>query len=504
MNTKAQGRLTGREPVSVVDIGSNSVRLVVYEGVVRAPTVLFNEKILCGLGKGIADTGRLNPKAVEGALAAVKRFRALSQQAGAKTMHVLATAAAREATNGSAFINAAQDILGVSIKVLTGREEAYFSAMGIISSFHRPDGIAGDLGGGSLELVDVKERVIGTGITLPLGGLRLADMAGGSLERAQKIAKLELERAELLNAGKDRAFYAVGGTWRNLGKLHMGAAHYPLHVMHEYEIPYAEAVPFLRKVAKGEAAGIDGIETVSRNRQSLLPYGAIVLLEVIQKMRPKSVLFSALGVREGYLYSLLSEEEQLEDPLLEAAEELSILRSRSPQHARELAEWTGEALKTFGIDETENEVRYREAACLLADIGWRAHPDYRGAQSLNIIAHGAFVGIDHPGRVYMALANFYRHEGMIDDALSPEMRTLAPQRLYDRAKILGALLRVVYLYSAAMPGLIPLLKIIPDGIGGFLFTVPQGAADLAGERTENRLQQFAKLIGKPMRTVVVA
>ena len=504
MNKAAQGRLTGREPVSVVDIGSNSVRLVVYEGVVRAPTVLFNEKILCGLGKGIADTGRLNPKAVEGALAALKRFRALSQQAGAKTMHVLATAAAREASNGSAFISEAERILDVKIKVLTGRQEAYFSAMGIISSFHRPDGIAGDLGGGSLELVDVKERVIGTGITLPLGGLRLADMAGGSLEKAQKIAKLELERAELLDAGRDRAFYAVGGTWRNLGKLHMGAAHYPLHVMHEYEIPYAEAVPFLRKVAKGEAAGIDGIETVSRNRQSLLPYGAIVLLEVIQKMRPKSVLFSALGVREGYLYSLLSEGEQLEDPLLEAAEELSILRSRSPQHARELAEWTGEALKILGIDETENEVRYREAACLLADIGWRAHPDYRGAQSLNIIAHGAFVGIDHPGRVYMALANFYRHEGMIDDALSPEMRTLAPQCLYDRAKMLGALLRVVYLYSAAMPGLIPRLKLIPDGIGGFLYAVPQDSADLAGERTENRLQQFAKLVGKPMRTVVTS
>ena len=504
MNKAAQGRLTGREPVSVVDIGSNSVRLVVYEGVVRAPTVLFNEKILCGLGKGIADTGRLNPKAVDGALAALKRFRALSLQAGAKTMHVLATAAAREASNGSAFINAAEEILGVSIKVLTGREEAYFSAMGIISSFHRPDGIAGDLGGGSLELVDVKERVIGTGITLPLGGLRLADMAGGSLDKAQKIAKLELERAELLDAGKDRAFYAVGGTWRNLGKLHMGAAHYPLHVMHEYEIPYAEAVPFLRKVAKGEAAGIDGIETVSRNRQSLLPYGAIVLLEVIQKMRPKSILFSALGVREGYLYSLLSEEEQLEDPLLEAAEELSILRSRSPQHARELAAWTGDALKIFGIDESENEIRYREAACLLADIGWRAHPDYRGSQSLNIIAHGAFVGIDHPGRIYMALANFYRHEGMIDDALSPEMRTLAPQRLYDRAKMLGALLRVVYLYSAAMPGLIPRLKLIPDGIGGFLFAVPQDAANLAGERTENRLQQFAKLVGKPMRTMVVS
>ncbi len=502
MTRPAQGRLTGREPVSVVDIGSNSVRLVVYEGVVRAPTVLFNEKILCGLGKGIADSGRLNPKAVEQALAALKRFRVLSVQAGARTMHVLATAAAREASNGSAFIADAERILGVSVRVLTGPEEAYFSALGIISSVYKPDGIVGDLGGGSLELVDVRHRRIGDGITLPLGGLRLSDMAGGSVSKAQKIAKTQLEKADLLKAGRGRAFYAVGGTWRNLAKLYMGATHYPLHVMHEYEIPFADSVPFLRRVAKGEAGEIDGIETVSRNRQSLLAFGAVVLLEVIQKMQPRSIIMSALGVREGYLYSLLPEDVQLTDPLIAAAEELAVLRSRSPVHAHELADWTGEVLKSIGVVETENESRYRQAACLLADIGWRAHPDYRGAQSLNIIAHGAFVGIDHPGRTFMALANFYRHEGLIDDALSDEIRDLAPPQLFERAKLLGSLLRVVYLYSAAMPGVIPRLKIVPDGIGGFLFVVPHDLGDLAGERTENRLQQFAKLAGKPMRTVV--
>jgi exopolyphosphatase / guanosine-5'-triphosphate,3'-diphosphate pyrophosphatase len=504
MTKPSQGRLTGREPVSVVDIGSNSVRLVVYEGIVRAPTVLFNEKILCGLGKGIADTGRLNQKAVDSALAALKRFRALSVQAGAKTMHVLATAAAREAANGSAFIADAERILGVTIRVLTGPEEAYFSAMGIISSFHRPDGIAGDLGGGSLELVDVRDRTIGAGITMPLGGLRLSDMAGGSLSKAQKIAREHVSKAKLLDAGRGRAFYAVGGTWRNIAKLHMGAVHYPLHVMHEYEIPFADAVPFLRRVGKGEAATIDGIHTVSKNRQSLLAFGAIALLEVIEKMQPKSVLFSALGVREGYLYSLLPEDQQLTDPLISAAEELSVLRARSPIHAQELADWTGQVMQIVGIAETDNEARYRIAACLLADIGWRAHPDYRGAQSLNIIAHGAFVGIDHPGRAFMALANFFRHEGMIDDALSDDLRSLAPVHYYERAKLLGSLLRVVYLYSAAMPGVIPRLKLLPDGIGGFLFVVPPDLADLAGERTENRLQQFAKLAGRPMRTIVAA
>lgn len=502
MKKTAQGRLTGRQPVSVVDIGSNSVRLVVYEGLVRAPTVLFNEKVLCGLGKGLADTGRLNPKAIESTLAALKRFRALSHQAGAVSMHVLATAAAREASNGPQFIDQAETILGVAVRVLTGREEAYYSAQGVISSFYKPNGIAGDLGGGSLELVDVTDHEIGNGITLPLGGLRLSDMSGGSLTKAQKIAKTHLQKATLLSAGKGRVFYAVGGTWRNLGKLHMGAVHYPLHVMHEYEIPYAEAVTFLKKVAKGEASDIDGIETVSRNRQSLLAYGAIVLLEVIQKMQPRSIVMSALGVREGFLYSLLSDDLQATDPLISAAEELSVLRSRSPEHAYELADWTEMAFRVLKITETDNEKRYREAACLLADIGWRAHPDYRGAQSLNIIAHGAFVGIDHPGRVFMALANFYRHEGLIDDALSPEMRTLVAPPLFERAKLLGAMLRVIYLYSAAMPGVIPKLKLVPDGIGGFLFTVPKEFAELAGERTENRLQIFAKLIGKHMRTIV--
>jgi exopolyphosphatase / guanosine-5'-triphosphate,3'-diphosphate pyrophosphatase len=502
MKKTAQGRLTGRQPVSVVDIGSNSVRLVVYEGLVRAPTVLFNEKVLCGLGKGLSDTGQLNQKAVENALAALKRFRALSQQAGAVAMHVLATAAAREASNGPQFIAEAERLLGVYVRVLTGREEAYYSALGVISSFHKPDGIAGDFGGGSLELVDICDHEIGNGITLPLGGLRLSDMSGGSLSKAQKLAKYHLDKATLLDAGKGRVFYAVGGTWRNLGKLHMSAVQYPLHVMHEYEIPYAQAVTFLKKVAKGEAGNIDGIETVSRNRQSLLAYGAIVLLEVIERMQPRALVMSAVGVREGFLYSLLSDDQQLTDPLISAAEELAILRSRSPEHAYELADWTEMAFRIVGISETENEQRYREAACLLADIGWRAHPDYRGAQSLNIIAHGAFVGIDHPGRVFMALANFYRHEGLTDDALSPEMRTLVSPELFERAKILGALFRVIYLFSAAMSGVIPQLKLVPDGSGGFLLTVPRQLEDLAGDRTENRLQLFAKLVRKPMKIIV--
>ena len=217
----SQGRLQDRRPLSIIDIGSNSVRVVVYEGVARSPTVLFNEKMMAGLGRGIVTTGRLDPEAVRRAVEEFRRFRALSEQAGADTLHVIATAAAREAENGMDFIHRAEEILGTEIRVLSGREEAHYSALGIISGFHRPDGIAGDLGGGSLELVDVRGEEIGQGITLPLGGLRLQDMAKNSVEAAVKIARSQLRRAKFLQAGAGRSFYCVGGTWRNLARLHM-------------------------------------------------------------------------------------------------------------------------------------------------------------------------------------------------------------------------------------------------------------------------------------------
>src|SRR6202000_765779 len=164
---------------------------------------------------------------------------------------------------------------------------------------------------------------------------------------------------------------------------------------------------------------------------------------------------SALGVREGLLYSLLKRRDQEKDALIEAARHLNQLRSRSPLHGEELIAWTDRLLSSSGLEETAEERRLRHAACLLADIGWRAHPDYRGEQSLNIIAHGAFVGIDHPGRTFLALAVFFRHIGLNNDELAPSARELATGRMIDRARILGAVMRVAYLVSAAMPGVLP-------------------------------------------------
>ncbi|HEY4193372.1 MAG TPA: exopolyphosphatase [Mesorhizobium sp.] len=497
MISVSQGRLQDRRPLSVIDIGSNSIRLVVYEGLARSPTVLFNEKMLAGLGRGIVSTGKLDPEAVTRSLEEFRRFRYLSEQAGAEHMHVLATAAAREAVNGPDFIHRAEEVLGTEIRVISGREEAYYAALGVISGFKSADGISGDLGGGSLELVDVCGETVGDGITLPLGGLRLQDMAGNSLAQAARIARSELARAELLKGGQGRPFYAVGGTWRNLARLHMEMTNYPLGVMHHYEIGVESAASFLRQVARGDLDKTRGIEGVSKNRRSLLPYGAIVLQEIMAVMKPSKIIVSALGVREGFLYSLLDEQEQKTDPLITATEELARLRSRSVTHAHELVEWTGQTFAALGIDETEDEARYRRAACLLADIGWRAHPEYRGKQSLNIIAHASFIGVDHPGRAFLALTNLFRHEGLFDGSAA-ELKSLATPRYLERARVLAATMRVVYLLSAAMPGVIPRLKWEKQDGGGLALVLPASLAGLYGERPVGRLTQLARIVNRPL------
>jgi exopolyphosphatase/guanosine-5'-triphosphate,3'-diphosphate pyrophosphatase len=492
---EAQGRLDHGPPIAVIDIGSNSVRVVIYEGLARSPTPIFNEKVLAGLGREVQSTGLLNAEAVDKALHALRRFRALADTAGVRRLWVLATAACRDATNGRAFIAEAARICRAEVDVLSGRREAHYSALGVVSGIHRPDGIVGDLGGGSLELVDVHGTRVKAGVTLPLGGLALQDISEKSLKKAEKIVRQALDDVPALVAGEGRTFYAVGGTWRALARLHMWQTGYPLHVMHGYRISAREALEFSRLAHRVDPDMLSSIEVVNDARRPLLGYAALVLEHAVRLARPKHVVFSALGVREGLLFSLLDPQERARDGLLAAARDLNLLRSRSPANGEELIHWTDRFMATSGLDETADERRYRHAACLLADIGWRAHPDYRGEQSLNIIAHAAFIGIDHPGRAYLALAVFFRHAGLVDDELSPRLRELVSPRMLDRARVLGAALRVGYLVSAAMPGILPRAPMIVER-GRLVLRLEGDLAALAGERLFNRLRQLARLVGR--------
>ena len=496
----APGRLNG-DPLAVIDIGSNSVRLVVYERLCRSPTALFNEKALCGLGRGMTKSGKLDPAAVATALAAISRFRALIDQMGVPTAHVLATSAPREAADGREFVAKVAEIAGVKVQLLSGRDEARLGALGVVSGILDANGVSGDLGGGSLEVGEIRNRKVGAGETFPIGSLRLEESAGKSVKEAEKIAADHLGKSAILRRAKGRPFYAIGGTWRSLARLHMHQIGYPLHIMHHYAIDADSALDFCKLVARHDTESLDSIEAVSRSRRPLLAYGAAVLGEVIRVMRPSEIVFSALGVREGHLYDLLSPAAKREDPLIAACQELAHLRSRSPRHAHELGEWSEGVFAALGLDETPAEARLRQAACLLTDIGWRAHPDYRGEQSLNLIAYGNFIGIDHPGRAYLALAAYYRYQGLGNEQMSPRIREMATPRMIERARALGASLRVAYLISGAMPGVVGRTRVVVRN-QSLTLVLPRDLEALAGERVLRRLGQLAKLAGRDPAIVI--
>jgi exopolyphosphatase/guanosine-5'-triphosphate,3'-diphosphate pyrophosphatase len=483
--------------VAVIDIGSNSVRLVVYEALTRSLTPFFNEKILCGLGREVHSSGLLAPDAVARALFALRRFRGLCRVMHVGRTYVVATAACREADNGPEFIERAERILGTKIEILSGAREAKLSALGVVSAVYKPDGIVGDLGGGSLELVDISGKRVSRGVSLPLGGLALQDMSHKSIKRADRIVRDELEGLSALKAGRGRTFYAVGGTWRALARLHISQTDYPLRVMHGYAIPADEALAFAGRVKRMRPGrALPEIEAVADARRPLLAYAALVLEHIIRIARPKTIMISTFGVREGLLFSKLSASEQAKDGLLAATHDLNVLRSRSPKHAEELFDWTSRFVKAVGVVETAEERRWRHAACLVADIGWRAHPDYRGEQSLNLIANGNFGAIDHEGRAFLGLTVYYRYAGLGEahDELSPRVAELMSEGMDGWAQILGTAIRVAHLISAAQTGVLGATHFKRRG-RKLILTFEPRVASLAGDRISNRFRQLARLMG---------
>jgi exopolyphosphatase / guanosine-5'-triphosphate,3'-diphosphate pyrophosphatase len=483
--------------VAVIDIGSNSVRLVVYETLSRSLVPVFNEKTLCGLGREVQSTGLLAPDAVAKALTSLRRFRALCRIQKVGRVYAIATAACRDATNGPEFIAKAERICGVPIDILSGPREAKLSALGVISGIHNPDGIVGDLGGGSLELIDVRGNRVRSGVTLPLGSLALQDSSHKSLKRAENIVRDEISGVELLRGGRGRTFYAVGGTWRALARIHIVQSGYPLKVMHGYSIPAADALDFAQRLRRLAATDrLADIEVVSDARRPLLTYAALVLEYVIRVARPKTIVFSTFGVREGLFYEMLPQDERADDGLICAAQNLNRLLSRSARHADELVAWTDRLARVVHLRETEEDRRLRHAACLLSDIGWRVHPDHRGEETLSLITNGNFGSISHQGRAFVALAVFYRYAGLSEQNEPPgTIRDLLSPALDERARLLGAAFRVAHLISAARPGVLPATHFRSRG-RKLMLVFEHQMVDLVADRVGSRFKQLARLVGR--------
>lgn len=502
MQQDERPRFDRRKPVAVIDIGSNSVRLVIFEGLTRSPTQLHNESVTCRLGSGVARTGRMQDENVARALDTLRRFRALVAHMGVKAFYPFATAAVRIAENGSEFIAAAEKICGTPVEILTDVREAELTANGILSGFVGADGLAGDIGGRSLELVEINDRRIMLDAPRPaslsLGHLYMHEAYGDDFEAGKTEADRALSEVEWLDRGHGRPFFAIGGEWRAIARLHMVKTSYPLRIYHGYQIDAEEAQRFTRDIVKSANGAIPGIEQISRNRRETVRHACLVMWRLLKRLRPSHVVISAFGVREGLLYTLLEEKERARDPLIAACEDAAVIGGRSLDYVRELCDWTDNLFALVGHQETAEERRLRRAACLLSDVGWRAHPDYRGDQSLNLSAHWAVAGTDHPGRLFIALANYYRHEGSLKGELSPIFRDLLDQspdggRAHERARILGSAMRVAYIVSAGSSGIISKTPLaISDG--RLTLKLPPKFREFDGERVRQRLDQLASVL----------
>ncbi|MDO9062123.1 MAG: exopolyphosphatase, partial [Bradyrhizobium sp.] len=317
------------------------------------------------------------------------------------------------------------------------------------------------------------------------------------LKRAERIVKADLAGEAQLKAGSGRTFYAVGGTWRALARIHIIQSGYPLRVMHGYSIPAADALGFALRLRRLAAAGtLADIEAIADARRPLLAYAALVLEYIIRVAKPKTIVFSTFGVREGLLYAKLPQTERSKDGLICAAQTLNALLSRSSRHAEELIGWTDRLVRVVKLKETEDDRRLRHAACLLSDIGWRVHPDYRGEQTLNLITNGNFGSISHQGRAFVALSVFYRYAGLSEQHEPPAIiQQLVPPAMVERARLLGAAFRVAHLISAARPGVLPLTHFRSQG-RKLMLIFEHRMVDLVADRVGSRFKQLARLVGR--------
>ncbi len=482
--------------VAVVDIGSNSIRLVVFDRPSRSPLPLFNEKVLCGLGRGLDATGRLNEAGVESALVNLARFVRLARAMGATRLDLLATAAVRDAVNGRDFVAEVERRCNVTVRILSGEDEARLSAQGVLSGIPEADGLMGDLGGGSVELVALTKGTAGRHVTLPLGPIRLVDSAEGDREQARALIDRHLATVDWLPDLRGRAFYPVGGAWRTLARIHMEQNNYPLHVIQQYRIDRRQAEDLTRVIGRLGKRSLNTIESMPRRRVDTLPFAAMLLERLLRLTKPDRVIFSAYGLREGHVYSQLPAAEQRRDPLIEACRELAATEERFGPMGELLQAWLD---PLFPLDGTA-ELRLRLAICHLSDIAWREHPDYRAQHSFSRILHLQMAGIDHPSRVEAAIAVAVRYGAGLDLHEIDAVRGMLDEARQRRSLVVGLALRLAYSLSGATPELLRRTQLVV-GNDRLMLRLPRDGEVMSGEAVDRRLEALGRALERETAVV---
>jgi exopolyphosphatase/guanosine-5'-triphosphate,3'-diphosphate pyrophosphatase len=432
--------------VGVVDVGSNSVRMVVFDGAARSPAYFYNEKVMCGLGQGLAETGRLNPQGRVRALAALRRFALLAEGMQISPLTVVATAAVREASDGAAFREEVFETTGLKMWVIDGGEEARLSAQGVLLGWPEARGIVCDIGGNSMELALIGNGKVGARGTSPLGPFRLQQIAGGVKERRTHIHRILTEMKKLFPSDPQR-LYLVGGSWRVIARLDMERRAYPLTVLHEYRMTPPQLLETLDWIAASDLAVLRVLTSTSPERMELVPLACEVLRGLVEVLAPREIDVSAYGIREGLLYEQMPERLRARDPLIEAARMAEATSARMPGFGKKLFGF----LEPLFDGAPPERMRLVRAACLLHDTTWRAHPDYRAEVCFDNATRANLGGLDHPGRVFLGLALLHRYKNSrAGSRLEPLFRLLTDDQLRD-AEVLGKAMRFGAMFSVADP-----------------------------------------------------
>ncbi len=478
---------------AVIDIGSNSIRLVVFGGPLRAPSILFNEKVMAGLGRGVDAENGLDLAAMAEALNVLTRFKQLAALMGIDEPHTVATAAVRQASNGASFLRDIEAI-GLRVSLLSGDEEAEAAGLGVITGFPAADGIVGDLGGGSLELVRISGGAVHQRVSLPLGVLLITAIREQGPKALERYLKKMLKANGWASVDGGLPLYLVGGSWRSLAKIHMSLTRYPLPILHSYTMPPQAAGRVARAVGRMERA-VDPQRIVSAARWPAMADAAALLVAVVNQIKPSTLIVSATGLREGLVYRQLPLEQRRLDPLIIAARAEGRRQGRFAEHGDQLHSW----LKPLFADEDADDRRLLHATCLLGDIGWAANPDFRAERALEFTLHGSWYGLDARGRAMIAHALFIAFGG--GPARPPILDELASGEDLDRARRWGLAIRLGQRLSGGVeyPLTMSSFEMSPGKLT--LKLAPEISA-LRGDTVSRRMKQLASAMGVSGRILV--
>lgn len=478
---------------AVIDVGSNSVRLVVYYGAVRAPLQFFNEKVVCGLGRGLAETGKLHKAGRERALVAIRRFVGIAERMGVAHIHSVATAAVRNARDGADFCDEVLLETNLKLRVVTGAEEGALSAQGIF--YCRPDakGLVCDMGGSSMELAHIEDGKVCLSNTSNLGPLQLQNLK-------EDKDTLSAEIADQLDCLTDDfkpqdTLYMIGGTIRAIASLDMALKAYPLNVLNEYCLPAKDFKGLLRWIRDTEQEEIRAKAAVPPDRLNYLPIVAQVLLGLLDKIKPKRIVISSFGIREGVLYENMPARIQKRDPLIEASQYLELSNARFQGFGTTLYAWV---LPLFS---TQNQERKRIvwAACLLHDVTWAAHPSYRAEASFEYATRSNLAGLDHQDRIFLAVALIHRYKNKPRVDKLDELNELLSDADQAQAEALGRAMRLGAMLGGPDVAHMGQLRVKGDNLE---LAIDEQSAGLMGEVVEQRLVSLAKTIGKTAKLCV--